>query len=196
LEALLITHAHEDHVGAVPHHWPELRCPVYCTPFTAAILRGKLADAGLAGQVPLSVVEPGEVTRHGEFSVRWLPITHSTPESRALLIRSPAVAALRKRFEALGVRVIDADRHGRAVPLHASGHPARDDLRDLYDWVRPAIAVPVHGEALHLDAHASLAREAGVPSVLSPRNGDLVQLAPRPAVFRGRVAAGRVELDR
>lgn len=380
LHGLLITHAHEDHVGAVAHHWPELLCPVYCSPFTAAILYSKLADAGILDQVPVYEVAEGDTTQHGDFSVRWLPITHSTAESRALLIDTPAgkilhtgdwkldddpvvgpahdehalralsrepvlamvgdstnatvpgrtpsegalrqplldvvrrctgrvvvgcfgsnlarlhtllsvaadsgryaallgrslhryvgaarasgvwaplaepvpaahlgylppgevmaiatgsqgephaaldrlsrrahrdldlesgdtvifssrvipgneavVTALEERFAALGVQVIDAERASDAGPLHASGHPAQDDLKDMYDWVRPSIAVPVHGEDRHLDAHAALARAAGVPSVLSPRNGDLVQFAPQLAVFRRKIGAGRIELQR
>ena len=55
LTALLITHAHEDHVGAVAHLWRQLQCPVYCTAFTAAILRRKLAEAGLVDQVPIHI---------------------------------------------------------------------------------------------------------------------------------------------
>ena len=115
--------------------------------------------------------------------------------SRVIPGKETAVAALQSRLTALGVKVIE-DQEGSAEPLHASGHPAQDDLRDLYGWVRPAIAVPVHGEDTHLKAHAALARSVGVPSVLTPRNGDLVQLAPVPAVFRAKVSTGRIELAR
>ena len=62
LVALLVTHAHEDHVGAVAHLWRQLQCPVYVTPFANAILRRKLAEAGLLDQVPVHVIESG--TRH------------------------------------------------------------------------------------------------------------------------------------
>ena len=89
LTALLITHAHEDHIGAVAHLWPRLRCPVYATPFAAAILRRKLGEARLLGRVPLHEVAPNEQQRLGPFEIQWLDLTHSTPESQALLIRTP-----------------------------------------------------------------------------------------------------------
>ena len=83
-----------------------------------------------------------------------------------------------------------------AAPIHASGHPARDDLRDMYRWIRPRIAVPVHGESDHLDAHAALAKELRIPMVLNARNGDLCKLAPQPGIRRGAAGVGRVVLDR
>lgn len=378
LLGLLVTHAHEDHVGAVAHHWPRLRCPVFCSRFTAEILQRKLAEAGLAGRVPVYVVEPHARHQLGPFDIQWIDLTHSTPESRALMIRTskgnvfhtgdwkldeaPLVgadfdsSALEKlgdegvlamacdstnamvegrsdsegelyaallekvleapkrvvvacfgsniarlvtlakaavaagRYPALlgrslenyyraarasglwplevdmaqashmgylprnevfmvatgsqgepraalsrlasgshpamelepgdtvifssrvipgneaslerlyrqlmsrGVNVV-TDEDGQA-PIHATGHPARDELRDMYRWIRPKIAIPVHGEPAHLDAHAALAREQGVPMVLNIRNGDLGKLAPQPGIRRGAARTGRVELDR
>ena len=64
LAGLVLTHAHEDHIGAVPYLWPQLRCPVYATRFTAALLRRKLAEFGLLDEVPLT-----EVAMSGSFSV-------------------------------------------------------------------------------------------------------------------------------
>ncbi|MEO1576876.1 MAG: ribonuclease J, partial [Pseudomonadota bacterium] len=90
LSALLITHAHQDHVGAVQYLWPRLRCPVYATAFTLALLRPKLAEAGLIDRVPLHEVRPGDRLSIDGFDVEWLDITHSTPESQALVIRTPA----------------------------------------------------------------------------------------------------------
>jgi ribonuclease J len=403
LAGLLVTHAHEDHVGAVAIHWPALRCPVYCTRFTAEILKRKLAEARLLGSVPLHVVEPGARepgarepgARHalGPFDIQWVNLTHSTPESCALLLRTaagtvfhtgdwkldpepvvgqpfdpaqlaaigdsgvlamvcdstnatlegrsasegelyrhllrvigeaprrvvvacfgsnvarlttlvraaraaerypgllgrsleryfsaacsaglwtldarpipashlgylppeevfavatgsqgepgaalsrlaagthPAMelepddtvifssrvipgneAALRRlveRFQAMGVRVIGGfgggplpeaggaePAAGQPVPLHASGHPARDELRDMYRWIRPEIAVPVHGAPVHLDAHAGLAKSVGVSRVLNGRNGDLFMLAPTPGIRRGAAPVGRVDIER
>ena len=86
LVGLVLTHAHEDHLGAVPHLWPRLRCPVYATPFTAAMLRPKLAEAGLLDQVPLHEVAPGGQLELGPFAVRYIRVTHSIPESHALAI--------------------------------------------------------------------------------------------------------------
>jgi ribonuclease J len=89
LVGLVLTHAHEDHIGAVPWLWPLLRCPVYATPFTAALVRRKLAEAQLAGEVPLHVVQPGSTLELPPFSLRLLPVTHSIPEAQALAIRTP-----------------------------------------------------------------------------------------------------------
>lgn len=378
LVGLLITHAHEDHVGAVASHWRELRCPVFCTRFTAQILSRKLEEAGLLGVTPVHLIETGERLDLAPFNVEWLALTHSTPESQALVIRTgagtvfhtgdwkldldPVVGApfdprrlrdlgkqgvtamvcdstnatvpgrspsegalfraLRERVEAATGRVVVAcfgsnvarlttlarvasatqrypallgrslnnyyraarsaglwqldqtmvpsahlgylpapevlaiatgsqGERGAALtrlaardhpdldlepqdtvifssrvipgneealwrldtqlkamgihvvhdidgepPIHASGHPARDELRDMYGWIQPWIAVPVHGEARHLDAHAELARQLGVPVQLNGRNGDLYRLAPQPGIRRGAATVGRLELRR
>jgi ribonuclease J len=378
LAGLLVTHAHEDHVGAVADHWPDLRCPVYCTRFTAEILSRKLGEAGLLGVTPVHVIETGERHSLQGFDIEWVALTHSTPESQALLIRtdvgtvfhtgdwkldpepvvgeafdaaayrrigdegitamvcdstnatvegrSPsegelyrsllakvisatgrvvvacfgsnvarlttlarvavasgrypgllgrsfanyyqaaraaglwsleqdlvpaahlgylparevfaiatgsqgergaalsrlaacdhphldlepgdtvifssrvipgnerALEGLDARLQELGVRVIhDVENE---PPIHASGHPARDELREMYRWIRPRIAVPVHGEGHHLDAHAELARELGVPVQLNGRNGDLYLLAPQPGLRRCAAPVGRLTLRR
>lgn len=378
LLALLVTHAHEDHVGAVAHHWPQLRCPVYCTPFTAEILSRKLSEAGLADEVPLRIVSPGQRHQLGSFDVQWVHLTHSTPESQALLLQTTAgrvlhtgdwkldpvpvvgpganpaalqrmgdvgvlamvcdstnatvpgrsvsegelyaglleqvsgatgrvviacfgsnvarlvtlarvaraaqrytgllgrsleryyraahraglwppelslaqaghlgylprhevfavatgsqgesnaalarlargthpalelepgdrvifsarvipgnekeLARLHAQFEAMGVEVVTETNSPQHI--HASGHPAREELADMYRWIRPEIAVPVHGTPIHLDAHAELARQLGVPRQLNGRNGDLFMLAPQPGIRRGAARVGRVLLDR
>ena len=378
LRGLLVTHAHEDHVGAVAEHWPELRCPVYCTRFTEQILSRKLAQAGLLETTPVHVVNTGERIDVGNFEVEWLAMTHSTPESQALVLRTPLgsvfhtgdwkldpdpvvgsafnpavyqqlgkegmlamvcdstnatvaghspsegelfrallakvepaqgrvvvacfgsnvarlvtlvhVAMATGRYPALlgrslnnyfraaraaglwnaqrdpipaahmgylpaneifaiatgsqgelgsalyrlangshpdldlapgdtvifSSRVIPGNERGLAEldarltamgvtviheakgedPIHASGHPARDELTAMYQWVKPQIAVPVHGEPHHLDAHSLLAKHLGVPTQLNSRNGDLVCLAPKPKLKRGAVHTGRIELRR
>lgn len=89
LAGLVITHAHEDHVGAVAHLWRRLKCPVYTTAFTASVLRRKLGEAGLVSQVPIHVIAPGGSFEVGPFALRFLPVTHSTPQSQALAIRTP-----------------------------------------------------------------------------------------------------------
>ncbi len=90
LAGLVITHAHEDHIGAVSWLWPRLRCPVYATPFAAAVLRRKLQEAGLLGQVKVHVIAPGASFTVGSFALRFIRMTHSTPESQALAITTPA----------------------------------------------------------------------------------------------------------
>ena len=88
LLALVITHAHEDHLGAVPWLWRELRCPVYATPFAAAVLTRKLGEAGLLGEVKLTIVPPGGSFTIGPFALQFLRVAHSIPEAEALVIRT------------------------------------------------------------------------------------------------------------
>jgi ribonuclease J len=90
LVGLVITHAHEDHLGAVAWLWPQLKCPVYASPFAAAVLRRKLAEAQLLSQVKLHVVPPGGTIELAPFSLRFLRVAHSIPEAQALAIRTPA----------------------------------------------------------------------------------------------------------
>ncbi len=94
LAGLVITHGHEDHLGAVPYLWSRLRCPVYATPFAAAILKSKLADVGLLGKVPLHVVSLGYRFDVGPFDVELVTLTHSIPEPNALAIRTPVGTVL------------------------------------------------------------------------------------------------------
>ena len=94
LIAIIITHAHEDHVGALGYLWPKLKAPVYCTGFTASVAERKLGEAGLLDQVALHRVHPGDRRAFGPFWVEWISLTHSIPESHALCI------------EAAGLRVV------------------------------------------------------------------------------------------
>lgn len=90
LVGLVITHAHEDHLGAVAHLWRQLRCPVYATPFAAAVLRRKLGEANLLGEVKLHTLAPGASFSLPPFELQFLRMAHSVPESQALVIRTPA----------------------------------------------------------------------------------------------------------
>ncbi len=94
LVGLVITHAHEDHIGAVAWLWPRLRCPVYATPFAAAVLRRKLAEAQLLGQVKLHVIPPGGAFDLPPFGLRFIRVAHSVPEAQALVITTPAGVVL------------------------------------------------------------------------------------------------------
>jgi ribonuclease J len=89
LLGLVITHAHEDHIGAVAWLWPQLRCPVYATPFAAAVLRRKLTEVGLLNQVRLHVVQPGGTIDLKPFAIRLIRMAHSIPEAQALAIDTP-----------------------------------------------------------------------------------------------------------
>ena len=89
LAGLVITHAHEDHIGAVPYLWRRLKCPIYTTKFTAEILRRKLIEVGLEGKVPVTVVEGDEQVEIGVFNVQWIALTHSIPEPFGMVISTP-----------------------------------------------------------------------------------------------------------
>ena len=375
ITALVLTHGHEDHIGAVAHLWPQLGCPIYATPFTAELVRGKLEEAGLH-DAPLHVVDVAGCFTVGPFAVRYVPLAHSIPEGHGLLIETPLgrifhtgdwkldhapqigapspPEALRAIGDA-GVRAMVGDstnvfqprasgseaavreslmdllhlyedgrvvittfasnlarlktiaavahHHGRRLVVagraldrviaagratgyledwpqtialeeagglprekllvlctgaqgepraalsrmargehphleleagdvvifsakiipgnelavarvanqlarrdvevvtereafvHVSGHPGREELREMYGWIRPEVAVPVHGEPRHLRAHAQLARELGVPEQVIPFNGVVIQLAPGPARILGEVPARRLALD-
>ena len=374
LLALILTHAHEDHLGAVAYLWPRLRCPVYATPFAAAILREKLRDAELLAEVPLTEVPLSSSLTLGPFAMTFISLTHSIPEPNALLIETPYgrvmhtgdwkidpdplvgapldEAALKRagesgvlalvgdstnatvegesgseggvrtelvaligareggvavtlfasnvaRLESValaareagrepvlvgrslqryvraaretgylnGLRFLTEDQgaalhreqalylctgcqgepraamariasdthprislsagdtvifsskiipgnertigdlHNRLIKrgievitekdknVHVSGHPCRDELRRMYQWIRPRIAVPVHGEARHMRAHGALARELQVPEPVLVENGDLLRLAPGPATIVDHAHVGRLALD-
>jgi ribonuclease J len=79
--------------------------------------------------------------------------------------------------------------------VHVTGHPRRGELQKLYAWTKPEVLVPVHGEAMHLQAHAKLGRDAGIPNVCEARNGDMVRLFPEPMAFPAEVRVGELYLD-
>jgi ribonuclease J len=79
--------------------------------------------------------------------------------------------------------------------IHVSGHPCRDELAEMYRWARPQVAVPTHGERRHLLEHAAFARDLQVPQQVTPRNGDMVRLAPGRAEIVDEVPAGRLYVD-
>lgn len=88
LKALIITHAHEDHIGAVGHFWNLLRCPVYVTPFAAEMLETRLDEAGILGRVPVEIVGAGDALDLKPFEVELMPVNHSIPEAVGLVIRT------------------------------------------------------------------------------------------------------------
>ena len=89
LVGLLLTHAHEDHLGAVPYLWERLRCPIYATPFTAAVLRRKLSEVDLLRTTPITEVPLGGRFNVGPFDLELITLTHSIPEPNAVAIRTP-----------------------------------------------------------------------------------------------------------
>src|ERR1043166_5616718 len=86
LIGLILTHGHEDHLGAIEYLWPQLECPVYATPFTAAPLRAKLKERDLLGKIRIIEVPNSGSVKLGPFDVKWVSITHSIPESNCILL--------------------------------------------------------------------------------------------------------------
>ena len=94
LAGLVLTHAHEDHLGAVPYLWQRLQCPVYATPFTISILKRKLAETDFADQVEIIEVPLGGRFTVGPFDMELITLTHSIPEPNAIAIRTPVGTVL------------------------------------------------------------------------------------------------------
>ncbi len=356
LVGLVITHAHEDHIGAIPYLWPFLKCPIYATPFSISIIREKLAEVPWGSKVPLVEVPVSGRMKVGHFGIEFIKITHSIPEPNAIAIDTPlgtivhtgdwkidadplvggptdisrlkergdegvlallcdstnvfcegtsgseatvreelsrviagfpdqritvscfasniarietialAAKACNRRVALLGrsfdrmvkaardngylqevpefISIDDAvtlpkerlllistgsqgemraalsrislDQHpvhmgpndvvifsSRVIPgneksiaavqnrlvrkgvkvvtaqekeIHVSGHPSRDELKQMYEWIRPQILVPVHGEARHLQEQANYGKSCGVGNVIVPTNGTLISL--------------------
>jgi ribonuclease J len=102
-----------------------------------------------------------------------------------------SISALQNSLVLQGIKVITAHEED----IHVSGHPARDELRQMYAWVRPQILVPVHGEARHLQAQAALGLESGIPKAVIPENGTLIHLAPGQPKIIDKVPTGRFGFD-
>ena len=117
---------------------------------------------------------------------------HCIFSSRVIPGNELAIAALQDRLADRGVRLYTEKDHPH---VHVSGHPCRDEMKQMYAWARPQIAVPTHGMRRHLAEHANLAKDMGVPETVSPRNGDMVRLAPGPAAIIDEVPSGRLYVD-
>ncbi|HEY8255150.1 MAG TPA: ribonuclease J, partial [Rhizomicrobium sp.] len=100
--------------------------------------------------------------------------------SRVIPGNELAIAEIQNKLAARNIGILTVDEHH----VHVSGHPCRDELAQMYRWIRPRLALPVHGEMRHQVAHAKLARELQVPQALVPENGQMFRLAPgRPALI-------------
>ncbi|MGH6997358.1 MAG: ribonuclease J, partial [Phenylobacterium sp.] len=373
---IVLTHAHEDHIGAVSWLWPQLRAPLYATPFTAFLLREKLRENEDCADAEITEIPLSGTIQLGPFEVELITLTHSIPEPNGLAIRTPLgtvlhtgdwkidpdpvlgsvtdEAAIQKlgddgvlamvcdstnvfvdgesgseadvkealagligglsgkvavacfasnvaRMDSViraaeaadrsvclvgrsmhrmaaaaksvglleGVREFLSEQQAASMPenevlflctgsqgepraalsriadgshphvklgagdacvfssrvipgneipirnlqnrladrgvrlyterdhpgIHVSGHPCRDELAQMYNWARPQIAVPTHGERRHLLEHAAFAKDLQVPQSIAPRNGDMVRLAPGRAEIIDEVPAGRIYVD-
>jgi ribonuclease J len=88
LAGIVLTHGHEDHIGAIPYLAADLKVPLYATPFTAGLIAGKLEEEGLTGQVKLHIVERDQGIDLGEFKIRYVALAHSIPEGNGVLIET------------------------------------------------------------------------------------------------------------
>jgi ribonuclease J len=374
LAGIVLTHGHEDHIGALPYLAEDLKAPLFATPFTAGLIAGKLEEEGLTGLVKLNVVERGSSIQLGPFKVSFVALSHSIPEGNGLLIETPhgnifhtgdwkiddtpvigeaastealtaignsgvlalvcdstnvfqdkpsgseesvheglraqvakatgrvlvtTFASNAARLQTIGrvaqetgrqlciagrsldriLRVAQSTGYLRDFPapisfdeamclpkrevliiatggqgepraalgriaggthelklgaddtvifssriipgnevsigrimnqlsdlgvkivtekqahVHVSGHPGRPELIAMYDWVRPQIVIPVHGEARHLAEHARLARAHGVPQAVVQNNGDVIRLAPGEPKKIDEARVGQLVLD-
>ncbi|MCR5859597.1 ribonuclease J [Mesorhizobium sp. J428] len=111
--------------------------------------------------------------------------------SRTIPGNEKAILEIKNSLIDMGVKIIE---DGDAL-VHVSGHPRRSELKRMYEWTRPRILVPVHGEAAHLVAQGSLGAMQGIPEVMQVRNGDVAKLAPGPAEIIDQVPFGRIYKD-
>ncbi|MGF7157658.1 ribonuclease J [Bartonella heixiaziensis] len=111
--------------------------------------------------------------------------------SRSIPGNEKSILEIQNRFIDLGIKTITNED----ALVHVSGHPRRLELLQMYDWVKPQILVPVHGEAMHLAAQAALAREAGIKIIADIRNGSMLRFAPEPVDVIDQVPVGRIYKD-
>ena len=88
IEGLVITHAHEDHFGAIAHIWPKLQCPIYATEFTAGHISRRLSEYKLEGMAKINVITPQDKIKFQNFEIEFLSLAHSTPQTSGLVIRT------------------------------------------------------------------------------------------------------------
>jgi len=118
--------------------------------------------------------------------------------SRTIPGNERPVLRLKNQLASLGVSIVDDENAPGDLggPIHVSGHPCRGELARMYQWVRPRAAIPVHGEAQHMQAHALLARDCQVQHALVPSNGDVIRIARDGAPEKvGEVHSGRLAVE-
>jgi ribonuclease J len=210
LEALVITHAHEDHIGAVAHLWPSLRCPVHAGPFVSTVLRRKLAEVGLGQEVPLVTHPMPSSWAVGPFSLEFLRVTHSVPEAAALVLRTrhgtvlhtgdwkldpepligpPTDEAAFARLGEEGVLAMVCDSTNALVEGHSGSEAeVRRNLRALIRGLRGRIAVTCFATNLaRVESIALAARDAGREVALFGRSLRNAVAAARECGYLGQI---------
>ena len=163
LLGLVVTHAHEDHLGGIPYLWDRIKCPVYATPFASGLLRRKLSEAGLEARVPLTEIPCGGGVGIGPFDIEFISLAHSVPETQALAIGTPVGRVLHatdwkldpapllgpvtdeaalKRLGDEGIIALMCDSTNVLVEgTSGSEGPLRDSLVDIVGRCRNRIAI-------------------------------------------------------
>ena len=202
LVGLVITHAHEDHLGAVAHLWRQLRCPIFATPFATAVLRRKLGEAGLVNEAKITVIKPGGSFELPPFRLQFMGVTHSVPQSQALVIRTPYGTILHTgdfkldphplvgpptdeaAFEALGregVLAIVCDSTNAMVEGHSGSEAeVRESLAALIRPMRGRVAVTCFASNVaRVESIALAAQDAGRSVALVGRSLRNIEAAAR-----------------
>ncbi len=202
LVGLVITHAHEDHIGAVAWLWPQLRCPVYATPFAAAVLRRKLGEVGLLNQVRVNVIPPGGSFELAPFKLTFIRLAHSIPEAQALAIETPYGLVVHtgdwkidpmpligpttdeQAFAALGQKGVLAmicDSTNAMVEGHSGSEgDVRQSLTALIRGLRGRVAVTCFASNVaRMESIAIAARDAGRSTALVGRSLRNIDAAAR-----------------
>ena len=192
LVGLVVTHAHEDHVGAVAHLWPQLRCPIYAGPFVSAVLRRKLGEAGLNGMAEVVTVPLGGRLGLPPFDLEFVRVAHSVPEAQALAIRTrhglmvhtgdwkldpepligpPTDEAAFARLGAEGVLAMVCDSTNAMVEGHSGSEAeVRRNLAALIRPMKGRVAVTCFATNItRVESIARAAAAAGSPGGPSPR---------------------------
>jgi len=128
VRAIVLTHVHEDHIGAIPYILPDLEVPVYGTRFTLAILRKKLEEHGLLDDADLNEVSPGGTTRIGPFEIEYIHVTHSTIDCVALAIRTPVGVIIHTGDFKIDPTPVD----GKPFDLHAFARYGQERVLALF----------------------------------------------------------------
>lgn len=209
LAGLVLTHAHEDHFGAIIELWPQLKIPIFATPFTAALLEAKRAGEPGAPEIPVTIVQIGSRFRVGPFDIELVTMAHSIPESNALIIRTPAGTVLHtgdwkidptpilgdvtdeKKLRALGEEGCLALIGDSTNAVREGRSPSEADVRraitELVKSARGRVAVTTFASNVgRLRTVAEAARAAGREVVLVGRAMDrIVQIARETGYLEG-----------
>jgi ribonuclease J len=189
---LVITHAHEDHIGAVAWLWPQLKCEVHCTAFAAELLKLKFIEHGIEEDVPLIVHKPGKPFTMGPFDLEFISVTHSIPESCALLIETPQGRVLHsgdwkidrtpmlgagfdeKRFREIGDKGVDVLVCDSTNVMREGHSPSEKDvattLTDIVTHAKGRVAVTTFASHVErISCAVKAARSAGREVVIAGR---------------------------